>query len=439
MGLTEHASALLSALRQAQQPADSLLAAHFKANRGLGPRERAALSDACFAALRERNWLTHLAKDGPGDAAGRTRRLALLALASTGAPTADATPEEATWLQTALATPEPANLNDPMRHNLPQWLAQRLQAQIGEAAWPLAQALLQPAPLDVRVNTALVKRDKVAAQLAADGHPSAETPHSPWGLRMSGKPKLTQHALYRDGQIEVQDEGSQLLALLVDPKRGDMVADFCAGAGGKTLAMAALMRGQGRLYAMDTSTHRLEGLQPRAQRAGVSNLYPLAIAHEADERLKALTGKMDRVLVDAPCTGLGTLRRSPDRKWRLSEEDAASYPELQARILAAAAKLVKPGGRLVYATCSLLREENEAVAEAFTAEHAGMREFELLPVAELLGKAKLAQAQALSQDLAVSEATAEKTGGEARYPYLRLWPHLHGTDGFFAAVWQRRV
>ena len=267
--------------------------------------------------------------------------------------------------------------------------------------------------------------------------------------------KLTQHALYQEGQIEVQDEGSQLLALLVDPKRGDMVADFCAGAGGKTLAMAALMRGQGRIYAFDTSTHRLEGLQPRAQRAGVSNLYPLAIAHEADERLKALTGKMDHVLVDAPCTGLGTLRRSPDRKWRLSEDEAASYPELQARILAAAAKLVKPGGRLVYATCSLLREENEAIADAFTAAHAAMREVVLLPVAELLAKAKVAQAQALTQDLA-AEAAPELTEGDAgssgvsgiaagndgsgtEYPYLRLWPHLHGTDGFFAAVWQRRA
>jgi 16S rRNA (cytosine967-C5)-methyltransferase len=491
-----HVEQLLNALRQATQPADAVLAAHFKAQRSLGPRERAAISEACFAVLRERNWLTHLAKDGPAHtdeprsastapqadaqatnanaaatnaaatanavasantAAARTRRLALLALASTGGKTADATPEEAAWAQTALAAPQPANLNDPMRHNLPQWLAQRLHAQMGEAVWPLAQALLQPAPLDLRVNIAAAKRDKVAVQLADAGFDGEKTPYSPWGLRMAGKPKLTQHALYQTGQIEVQDEGSQLLALLVDPKRGDMVADFCAGAGGKTLAMAALMRGQGRLYAFDTSTHRLEGLPPRAQRAGVANLYPIAIAHEGDERLNALAGKMDRVLVDAPCTGLGTLRRSPDRKWRLSEDEAASYPALQARILAAAAKLVKPGGRLVYATCSLLREENEAVADAFTAQHAAMHEFELLPVADLLAKAKVAQALSLTQSLAVSSASAEKTSGNAEYsdsatqaistvsehqaesPYLRLWPHLHGTDGFFAAVWQRRV
>ncbi|ARU04318.1 hypothetical protein CCO03_06190 [Comamonas serinivorans] len=445
--LVDQVALLLTQLRQSPQPADALLAAHFKQHRNLGPRERGAISEACFAVLRERNWFTHLAKDGPGEAAGRTRRLALLALAHTGAGVAGATPEEAVWLQQAQATAQPANLDDPMRHNLPQWLAQRLQAQLGDEAWPLAQALLTPAPLDVRVNIAKAKRSALAVSLAADGFENDSTPYSPWGLRMQGKPRLTQSDAFRQGEIEVQDEGSQLLALLVDARRGDMVADFCAGAGGKTLAMAAMMRDQGRVYAFDTSTHRLEGLQPRALRAGVRNLYPIAIAHEADERLKTLAGKMDRVLVDAPCTGLGTLRRSPDRKWRLSEAEADQYPELQARILTAAARLVKPGGRLVYATCSLLREENEDLARAFAAAH---RDFEPVPVAEVLAKAKVAQAEALTHSLGPSRveatvAAADEAASEpatasrlAPSPYLRLWPQRHGTDGFFAAVWQRR-
>lgn len=434
--LADHVAALLPQLRQPTQPADGLLATYFKQQRALGQRERHAIREACFAALRERNWLTHLARQGP-EASEPTRRLALLALARTSADadaaSLGATPDEAAWLPTGLAATPPANLDDPMRHNLPPWLAQRLKAQIGDEAWPLAQVLLTPAPLDVRVNLAKAKRAQVAQALRELGWDGDETPHSPWGLRLHGKPRLTQSEPFAQGWIEVQDEGSQLLALLVDARRGEMVADFCAGAGGKALALAAQMRGQGRVYALDTSSHRLDALAPRAQRAGVANLYPIAIAHEADERLKTLTGKMDRVLVDAPCTGLGTLRRSPDRKWRLGEDEAARYPELQARILAAAARLVKPGGRLVYATCSLLREENEDVVRAFNAAHA---DFVPVPVRELLDKAKVAQAEDLTQIIGVSGCAVdgENDSGE----YLRLWPHRHGTDGFFAAVWQRR-
>ena len=436
LSLTAHVVQVLAQLRQANQPADSLLGAHFKDHRSLGPRERNAISEACFAVLRERWWLTHLAKDGPGDESARARRLAMLALMVTGSAVTDASPDELAWLHTAQQKPEPSNADDPMRHNLPQWLAQRLHAQIGDAAWPLAQALLAPAPLDLRVNIMVAKRAQLAASLEEAGFESEETPYSPWGLRMQGKPKLTQSEAYASGQIEIQDEGSQLLAVLMDPRRGEMVADFCAGAGGKTLAMAAQMRGQGRVYALDTSPHRLEALQPRAKRAGVANLYPIAIAHEADERLHRLTGKMDRVLVDAPCTGLGTLRRSPDRKWRLSEDEAAKYPELQARILAAAARLVKPGGRLVYATCSLLREENEDLAQAFGAAHP---DFEPVPVQGLLEKSKIANAESLWQVLGAPAGAESGSGAYSPGQYLRLWPHLHGTDGFFAAVWQRKA
>ena len=216
----------------------------------------------------------------------------------------------------------------------------------------------------------------------------------------------------------MQDEGSQLLALLTGAKRGEMVADFCAGAGGKTLALGAMMRNTGRLYAFDVSGHRLAALKPRLARSGLSNVYPVQIAHERDDRIKRLAGKIDRVLVDAPCSGLGTLRRNPDLKWRQSPAAVTEMSVRQAAILASAARLVKPGGRLVYATCSLLQQENEAVAQAFTAAHASG--FRVLPAAEALRRAQVADPDTLTQG-----------------DHLRLWPHRHATDGFFAAVWER--
>jgi 16S rRNA (cytosine967-C5)-methyltransferase len=197
-----------------------------------------------------------------------------------------------------------------------------------------------------------------------------------------------------------------------------MVVDFCAGAGGKTLALGAAMRNTGRLYAFDVSGSRLNALKPRLARSGLSNVYPAQLAHERDERVKRLAGKIDRVLVDAPCSGLGTLRRNPDLKWRQSPQALQELRTKQAAILASAARLVKSGGRLVYATCSLLQAENEDIAHEFAAAHP---EFEPLDAAALLEQAQVPQADTL-----VSEG------------FLRLWPHRHATDGFFAAAWQRR-
>ncbi|HMW24835.1 MAG TPA: RsmB/NOP family class I SAM-dependent RNA methyltransferase, partial [Burkholderiaceae bacterium] len=249
--------------------------------------------------------------------------------------------------------------------------------------------------------------------------------------------------------------GSQLLALLTEAKRGEMVVDFCAGAGGKTLALGAMMRNTGRLYAFDVSAHRLAALKPRLARSGLSNVYPAGISHERDERIKRLSGKVDRVLVDAPCSGLGTLRRNPDLKWRQSPEAVAELVAKQTAILNSAARLLKPGGRLVYATCSLLRAENEAVAEAFSAAHP---DFEPLDAAEILQRQGVADARPLTipvagpeaapveaaadaeptADVAVAPAPTEAADGTAVPSYLRLWPQRHGSDGFFAAVWQRR-
>jgi len=216
-----------------------------------------------------------------------------------------------------------------------------------------------------------------------------------------------------DGLIEVQDEGSQLLSLLLEPRRNEMVADFCAGAGGKTLHLGALMANSGSLYAFDVAPRRLDRLKPRCRRAGLHNVRTIAIQHERDSRIQRLTGKFDRVLVDAPCSGTGTLRRSPDIKWRSIDLDRLA--SAQASILEAASRLLKPGGRLVYATCSLLREENEDIVAAFLSAHA---DFTVQPVNELLARRQIP----LIMD------------GD----WLRLLPHRHQTDGFFAAVLTRR-
>lgn len=416
--LLDTSARLIEAVFKFEHPADAVVARFFREHRSLGPRERATLSDTVYTVLRERLRLEWLARSGSGS---KWRRLAILGF-----------PGDRDFLKSALNATEKdwldacAKVTDdellaPHRHNLPEWLAQALRGQVGDQFDALVASLNSHAPLDLRVNTLKAKRDAVLAELASAGLKASPTPYSPWGIRLQGKPSLGKLPAFVRGDIEVQDEGSQLLALLLDARRGEMVADFCAGAGGKTLAIGAAMRNSGRLYAFDTSAHRLEGLKPRLARSGLSNVYPVAIAHERDERIKRLAGKLDRVLVDAPCSGLGTLRRSPDLKWRQTPESVAAQAELQQRILASAARLVKPGGRLVYATCSLLMQENEQVAEAFSAGHS---DFEILPVADALAAARVEQAGSLCAG----------EGGR----HLRLWPHRHATDGFFAAIWQRK-
>ena len=407
---------LLRAVLRLDAPADGVVSAFFRQHRGLGPRERHALAETTYTVLRQRLLFQHLAQSGSGLL---ERRLAALAWQGSDSSLRSAlTPPEQIWLAQVSAV-DRASLPDKRRHNLPDWLAGPLREQLGDDFWPLAASLGEPAPLDLRVNTIKAKRDDVRAALAASSIPAEDTPFSHWGLRLQGKPAVNKLDLYTQGAIEVQDEGSQLLALLTDAKRGEMVVDFCAGAGGKTLALGASMRNTGRLYAFDTSGHRLEALKPRLARSGLSNVHPAQIAHERDDRIKRLSGKIDRVLIDAPCSGLGTLRRNPDLKWRQSPKSVAELQVKQAAILAGAARLLKVGGRLVYATCSLLAAENEVIAEAFSAERSA--DFELLPAQTVLETARVPRA-------------AELVSG----PYMRLWPHRHHTDGFFAAVWQRR-
>jgi 16S rRNA (cytosine967-C5)-methyltransferase len=314
---------------------------------------------------------------------------------------------------------DPSTLSERHRHNLPEWLATALKEQVGDDFWPLVDSLNGQAPLDLRVNALTDKREDVLQELKLAGIPAQPTPYSPWGLRIEGKPALTKLDAFARGAVEVQDEGSQLLALLTDARRGQMVVDFCAGAGGKTLALGAAMRNTGRLYAFDISAYRLDNLKPRLARSKLSNVHPAAIAHERDDRIKRLAGKIDRVIVDAPCSGLGTLRRNPDLKWRQSPKALAELTAKQAAILESAARLLKPGGRIVYATCSLLKAENEEIADAFSLAH---RDFKRLSVQELLEGHKVAEAASLCS-----------AGGQD----LRLWPYRHATDGFYAAAWEK--
>lgn len=403
-----------------EHPADAVVSRYFREHRNLGPRERGTLAETVYTVLRKKTLFESLARSGSG---ARERRLAILGFAGPRSFVKSAlSDQEVQWLDDCDAI-APDSLMPQHRHNLPEWLVEPLQAQVGEQFEQLAASMLEMAPLDLRANALLTKRSELQKELKDAGIKAEPTPYSPWGLRVADKPALSRLDAFVKGRVEVQDEGSQLLALLLDAKRGEMVTDFCAGAGGKTLAIGATMRSTGRLYAFDVSAHRLEALKPRLARSGLSNVHPAAIAHERDERVKRLVGKMDRVLVDAPCSGLGTLRRNPDLKWRQSPKAIEELTAKQTAILASSARMVKSGGRLVYATCSILPAENEAIAEAFAAAHP---DFVPLDAGELLAGLKVEQAASLC------------SGGDSGSQYLRLWPHLHQTDGFFAAVWQRK-
>ncbi|MBZ4417036.1 RsmB/NOP family class I SAM-dependent RNA methyltransferase [Myxococcus sp. RHSTA-1-4] len=339
----------------------------------------------------------------PLDAVVRTSALGPADAAALGA-----LPEAAAVLE---ALPEKERF--PIAASLPDFLAERFRAQFGRDAARAAEAMNERAPLVARANLLKGDRDALAKRLQAEGVQTAPTPLSPMGLVLESRLNVFSLESFREGFLELQDEGSQLLGMLVDapPTR---VVDACAGAGGKTLQLAAQMKNRGDLHALDVDERRMEDLRKRARRAGVHNVRVQLIPHEgpeADAALEPLKGKADRVLVDAPCSGTGTFRRKPDARYRLTPEDLEMHVGRQKALLSRFSLLVKPGGRLIYGTCSVLREENEAVIEDFLSKHP---DFTVRPVAELLGP----------------ELGAKLGPG----PFLRLAPHTHGTDGFFGAV-----
>ncbi|SPK71215.1 Ribosomal RNA small subunit methyltransferase B (RRNA (Cytosine-C(5)-)-methyltransferase) (16S rRNA m5C967 methyltransferase) [Cupriavidus taiwanensis] len=412
----QHIDRLLGKVMLFARPADAVVSYYFRENAKLGHRERGIIAEAIYAVLRRRVEFAQFAESGTGAA---SRRLALLGLAATlgrDALSPFLYPDEAAWLD-RLTTIERSSLAPRVRANLPEWLYDELVRQHGEAfAAALGDAWLRPAPLDLRVNLGKTSREAALAELQAAGLGAEPTPMAPAGIRMTGKPALNQLPIFVNGLVEVQDEGSQLLCSLVAPRRGEMVVDFCAGAGGKTLALGAAMRSTGRLYAFDVSEKRLANLKPRLARSGLSNVHPVLIDSERDAKIKRLAGKADRVLVDAPCSGLGTLRRNPDLKWRQSPESVLELTAKQSAILDSAARLVKGGGRVVYATCSVLEAENEQIVRDFLAAHPNFR---LVPAAEVLADQKI------------------EVPGLPDNGMFALYPNLHQTDGFFAAVLER--
>ena len=412
----EHAVSALAQVLPPGAAADRTLSTYFRANPNLGSSDRSVVAETVYAVLRNRRSLlacagsefprelalaalvrvrglnlkqcAHFLRDGETDLLGRIKAVQL-----------DALPE-------------------PVRYDLPDWLWERLTDERGhDGAVELARALKGVAPLTLRANIIKATREEVIAGLVAAGVEARATPYSPHGVVVEGKPALQRHPMFLNGAFEVQDEGSQLLAELLAPKRGEMVADFCAGAGGKTLALGALMRSTGRLYAFDVSAPRLAKFKARQARSGLSNVHPVRIESENDIRVKRLAGKFDRVLVDAPCSGLGTLRRNPELKWRQTTKDVAHLAAKQFAILVAAGRLVKPGGRLVYATCSILAEENANVVARYLD---ATPEFSAVSASELLA----------SRGIGIAGAAI----GDA----LELLPQRHGTDGFYAMAMERK-
>lgn len=396
-----------------KSPADILLRLFFREHPMAGQKDRAMIAEIVFGILRHRLFLNCLTEN----ATPRTLLLAYLVKfegMNLRELAAFVNESEAKWLMHIKAITL-ASQPLAIQAEFPDWLMEKLHKFLPDIdILKLGQALQQPAPLDLRVNTLLAKREEILTLLNQRGIEARTTPFSPIGIRLTGKPAINKDPLFLSGKIEVQDEGSQILGYLLAPRRGEMVVDFCAGAGGKALMLGALMHSQGRIYAFDTSEKRLNNLKPRLKRSGLSNLHPHLINNENDIRIKRLYGKIDRVLADVPCSGLGTLRRNPDLKWRQTPHSIEELKLKQAAILSSAAKLLKPGGRLIYATCSLLPEENQEIVEYFLSNNT---HFTRLNCATLLAQQKI-----------------PLDTGE----YLQLSPVIHQTDGFFAATLERK-
>ena len=412
---------LLAEVESSARPVDAVTSAFFRARRHIDARDRGLVLEQLYQLLRHRArlgwWLEKLGRqDGP-----RARALAWLALgegktAAQIAALCEMHPDDAAMLEALrggrLAPPE---MPEELRLECPAWAAGPLRRRFGaDFAAEMAATLAAP-PLDLRVNPVKSTRPAALKALKTQGLRAEATGLSPFGIRLAERLSLDRLTGLKTGELEIQDEGSQLVALLVDARPGERVVDFCAGAGGKTLALAAQMNNRGHVVACDVSEARLKRCAERLRHAGLHNVETRLLASETDRWVKRHKAGYDRVLVDAPCSGTGTWRRNPDARWRVPEaEGLTALLALQARILASAARLVRPGGRLVYATCSLLCEENEDQVAAFLRAHPG---FALLPLAE-----------------AAPHLAGAEEGG-----CLSLTPARHGTDGFFAAVLQRQA
>ncbi len=418
---------VLDEILDRHRPASHALSDWGRAHRFAGSGDRAAIGNIVFDALRKRNSLAwRMDADTP-------RALALGVLGHGWGEPADTiaamcaggrTPEPLSEAERAgLAAQPDMEAPDWVRGDYPEWLADEFRAAFGAEAVAQGAALSERAPVDLRVNT--LKADRAKVMKALREYAPEETPFSPVGVRVPVRarhhkaPKIETDAAHGKGWFEVQDEGSQLAALLAGAQPRDQVADVCAGAGGKTLAFAAQMDNTGQIYAYDADKTRLRPIFERLKRAGARNVQVLPAGDES--ALEALAGRMDIVFVDAPCSGSGAWRRRPDAKWRLSPQALAKRHAEQRAVLAQAAPLVKPGGRLVYVTCSVLPSENAAQAAWFLAERPDF--------------APVPSEQTWQESLSAPFPGSAAANADANA--LLLSPATHGTDGFFVAIFRR--
>lgn len=421
---------LLTEIDQTQRPADAVMSAFFRNRRYIGSKDRTAVAQAVYSVLRRHArlhwWLereghpaTPRALAFANEILGEGRAAATVLKLCDGAKFAPAelSPEELRLVRALdTHTLEHPQMPEAVWVECPDWAEEPMRAALGDRFAVEMRKLLEPAPLDLRINPVKASRDSAKKALERASITAAPTPWSPWGLRVQGRPPLGGVDAFKQGLVEIQDEGSQLVALAVAPKPGQQVVDFCAGAGGKTLAIAAMMQNKGRVVACDVLAGRLKRAGERFRRAGLHNIEPHPLTSERDPWVKRHKRKFDRVLVDAPCSGTGTWRRNPDSRWRQLGPGLDKLLPLQASILDSAARLVKPGGRLIYATCSMLPEENEKQVAAFVETHP---DFTVLPAGDVWNEEGF--------------GTPPSEG-----PYLRLTPARHDTDGFFAAILLRK-
>jgi len=401
---------VLEQLEAATRPADEIVSQYFRSRRFIGSKDRRDISERVFAVEREQARLDWWA----GNAGPRARVIAHLALVEGATPSelfsgGKFGPEPLSAEEQGLAdrltgqTLDQPDMPMAARLELPEWLEPLFAETFGDRLEIEMAALNRPAPLDLRVNTLKASRGEAQSRLAGEGIDSASTPISPFGLRVSGRVNLSASRTYQDGWVEVQDEASQICAIKVDTKADRLTIDLCAGAGGKTLALAAIMKDGGPLVACDNDAGRLQRMEARLRRAGVSNVTRRRITGPDDAALDRYRGNAERVLVDAPCSGSGAWRRNPAARWLLTPERLESHIAEQKALLAKASALVAPKGRLIYSTCSVLKRENQDQADHFLEFHP---DFRAVP------------------------ASAENA-------YLSLTPARDGTDGFFVAVFEK--
>jgi len=411
---------LLDEIAATKYPADRIMSGYFRQRRYIGSKDKAAISESLYTILRNRMRFEYILNSK--DLGVHSRMLVALLLKIEGgdlyntfdgdkySPKRLRPGQLPRFVDLDLNVIDDAPLH--VRLNVPDWIAPKLERALGDRFEEEMTAINESATTDVRVNTLKSAIVPVAQAFADVGYIAHKTDLSPWAIRFEKRVSLFGLPAFKQGWFEIQDEGSQLLALLTGVKPGQKVVDFCAGAGGKTLAMAAMMENKGTIYACDVHTKRLEQLGKRSKRAGAHNIRTHILSSEHDKWVKKHAGYADVVLLDSPCTGTGTWRRSPDSRNNMTQENLDNLVELQQSIMQSAKRLVKPGGRLFYATCSLLEEENEAQVAKF-----------------LEGNSDFSpETLAVPESLAVHPERFKSSGHE-----VRTFPAMTGTDGFYVA------